>query len=662
MHRKEARAILKAITNWLKKQSAINNILVTFYKNQPVWSKPRFEELVEAGYITNVYVYRCVNVISQACAGIPWVLYNQRGELKEIERSPLLNLISRPNPYQGQAKFIENMVSYLLLSGNSYIERVGPNTGPPRELYTLRPDKMYVVGGDRLNPVSGYEYRDYGKTHKFDFKHILHLKTFSPLDYWYGLSPVRVADRSVVANNAAKAWNVSLLQNSARPSGALVTEHLSDREQNRLKRQIDEKYEGAWNAGRPLLLSGGLDWKQMSLNPADMDWLAGQKLTAKEIAITFGVPPELIGDAESKTYANYKEGRSAFYMETILPLMDFLRDEWNNWLTPLFGQNLYLDYDKDQIEAIQEDRQIVWNQAITALEAGIITTDEAREMIGYGEFPSRSPVDNEEPANIEGELEEKAKTNPEREAYWKKYDAMRTIWESALIKLIQKQFKKEAEEVARAVREAPTLDSIVGRAAGKISVEEWTKLYNEMYEDTMNAFGNFTENELKSRKNSLETKQIENEELWVNQALAYIQNTVSDRVAEILNTTSDRIQEVVLEGLRQGMSKEEIAEEIEELYADMEEERAPTIARTESLTGSQAGSYFAVMALGILTGITLKKNWLTMQDRKVRPSHARVNGERKGVNEPYSNGLMFPGDPEGSPEEVINCRCVEWYD
>jgi HK97 family phage portal protein len=143
---------------------------------------------------------------------------------------------------------------------------------------------------------------------------------------------------------------------------------------------------GARNAGRPLLLEGGLDWKEIGLTPAEMHWLEGLKLSAREISIAFGVPPELIGDAENKTYSNLRESRQAFYTETVLPLMDSIKGELNNWLIPKFGdKKIYIDYDRDDIEALQEERETVWARALEAVKTGVITPNEARVMLGYDE-------------------------------------------------------------------------------------------------------------------------------------------------------------------------------------------------------------------------------------------------------------------------------------
>ena len=96
---------------------------------------------------------------------------------------------------------------------------------------------------------------------------------------------------------------------------------LSDNQFERLKRELEDNYQGAVNAGRPLLLEGGLDWKAMSLSPKDMDFLDAKHNAAREIALCFGVPPMLLGIPGDNTYANYQEANRAFCRSTVLPLV-----------------------------------------------------------------------------------------------------------------------------------------------------------------------------------------------------------------------------------------------------------------------------------------------------------------------------------------------------
>ena len=176
-------------------------------------------------------------------------------------------------------------------------------------------------------------------------------------------------------------WMQSLLQNSARPSGALVTkdgEELSDDNFNRLKAQIEEQYVGSRNAGRPMLLEGGLDWKAMGLSPSDMAILETKFSAARDVCLAFGVPPQLLGIPGDNTYSNYAEARLAFWEDTVIPLLDMITSDWNAWLAEPAGVELRPDL--DQVPAIADKRQVLWDMADRAQD---LTINERRAMKGY---------------------------------------------------------------------------------------------------------------------------------------------------------------------------------------------------------------------------------------------------------------------------------------
>src|SRR5690606_21260245 len=141
-----------------------------------------------------------------------------------------------------------------------------------------------------------------------------------------GLSPVQAAAVALDVHNSASAWSKALLDNAARPSGAIVYKGadgqgvLSPEQYDRLVGEIEMNHQGARNAGRPMLLEGGLDWKQMGFSPSDMEFHQTKLAAAREIALAFGVPPMLLGIPGDATYANYAEAHRAFYRLTVLPL------------------------------------------------------------------------------------------------------------------------------------------------------------------------------------------------------------------------------------------------------------------------------------------------------------------------------------------------------
>jgi hypothetical protein len=220
---------------------------------------------------------------------------------------------------------------------------------------------------------------------------ILHLTLFNPLDDHYGMSPLEAAQASLDVHNAASAWNKALLDNAARPSGALVYSaaggNLSDEQFERLKAELEAHYQGAANAGRPLLLEGGLDWKGLSLSPKDMDFVEAKHIAAREIALSFGVPPMLLGIPGDNTYSNYAEANRAFYRQTVVPLISRIAAALGNWLGESFGGNLRLAPDLDEVPALSIEREALWKRVG---EASFLTDDEKRAAAGYEPLPASS--------------------------------------------------------------------------------------------------------------------------------------------------------------------------------------------------------------------------------------------------------------------------------
>ena len=180
----------------------------------------------------------------------------------------------------------------------------------PRELYALRPDRVKAVASASGWPEA-YEYSVNGQSVRLPRRAVLHLKLFNPLNDHYGMSPLEAAQRPVDTHNAAAAWHKAMLDNAARPSGALVYAasdgQLTAEQFDRLKAELERSYQGAANAGRPLVLEGGLDWKEMGYSPKEMDFIEAKNGAAREIALAFGIPPMLLGIPGDNTYANYAE-------------------------------------------------------------------------------------------------------------------------------------------------------------------------------------------------------------------------------------------------------------------------------------------------------------------------------------------------------------------
>jgi HK97 family phage portal protein len=236
-----------------------------------------------------------------------------------------------------------------------------------------------------------YDYQVGSQTIRFDqdgegVPPILHLTLFNPLDDHYGFSPTEAAALALDIHNAASQWNKALLDNAARPSGALVYtggdgSSLTDAQFDRLKTEFEAQYQGSANAGRPLLLDGGLDWKPLSLSPKDMDFVATKAAAARDIALAYGIPPMLLGLPGDNTYANYAEANRALWRQTVIPLIRRVMSDIVTWMSPIYGSDLIIEPDLDAVEALSDERESLWRRITNA---PFLTNDEKREAVGYG--------------------------------------------------------------------------------------------------------------------------------------------------------------------------------------------------------------------------------------------------------------------------------------
>ena len=363
---------------------------------EPVWAPRDYAAFAREGFMQNAIVYRSVRMIAEAAASIPLLLYS--GD-EEIERHPLLDLLRQPSLDHTGTDFLEAWYGFLLVAGNAYVEAVALD-GEVRELHILRPDRMKVIPGPDGWP-EGYEYTVAGRSVRFSdatldgVRPILHVRLFHPANDHYGMSPIEAAATAIDIHNTAASWNKALLDNSARPSGALVyaaaNGQMTDEQFARLKSELETNFQGARAAGRPLLLEGGLDWKPLSLSPKDMDFIEAKNAAAREIALAIGVPPMLLGIPGDNTYSNYQEAQRAFWRQTVLPLVNRTARALSSWLAPSDSAPrsrperalplLELRPDLDQIEALSGERDALWKR----LEAAsFLTDDEKRAAAGYG--------------------------------------------------------------------------------------------------------------------------------------------------------------------------------------------------------------------------------------------------------------------------------------
>jgi HK97 family phage portal protein len=334
-----------------------------------------YSRAVEEAYLANPIAQRAVRIVAESVGGTPLV----------IEDEALARLITSAC---GTQPLIEIIAAQMLLHGNAYIQVLKNGAGEPSQLFPLRPDRVSVVAGPDGWPMA-YNYALADETlcipieDEDGWPNIIHLKGFHPKDDHYGAGCLASAHNAVAVHNAASDWNRALLDNAARPSGALVyasddAAGLSPAQFERLKAELAEAFQGSQNAGRPMLLEGGLSWQSMSLSPADMDFATLKSAAARDIALAFGVPPMLLGLPGDNTYSNYREANRALWRLTLLPLIKRLISGLAGGLETWFP-DAKLEIDLDQIPALAEDRERLWSQVN---DADFLSANEKRAILG----------------------------------------------------------------------------------------------------------------------------------------------------------------------------------------------------------------------------------------------------------------------------------------
>jgi HK97 family phage portal protein len=338
-----------------------------------------YEGQVREAYLANPVAQRCVRLVAEAVASAPL----------DCDIPELSALVRATSAGQG---LLETAAAQLLLHGNAYIQVIAGVDGDVAELFALRPERVAVEASASGWPVA-YLYRVGARTVRLASEDgagrtaVIHAKLMHPLDDHYGAGALSAAAGAVAAHNAAARWNRNLLDNAARPTGCLVYDPgepgatLTEAQFERLRAEMEANYQGAANAGRPMLLEGGLKWQAMGLTPADMDFVRLKDAAAREVAMAFGVPPMLIGIPGDATYANYREASRALWRLTVLPLAEKLlgavRQGLKDWYP---GARLCVDL--NQVPALAEDREALWTQVNAA---NFLSDDEKRRLLGLGE-------------------------------------------------------------------------------------------------------------------------------------------------------------------------------------------------------------------------------------------------------------------------------------
>jgi len=587
-----------------KKESAVGRAIAQqIGSGQAKMTPRRYDTLADEGYIKNAIAYRCVSLIAESCASVPWVVY--RGDEPD-EAHPLNQLLEKPNPESQISSLIESIVSHYILAGNAYVEKTESFTGEPLEIFSLRPDRMKKALRDN-GTTEYFEHEVGGVRTKFDCDAITgkcsvyHLKHFHPLNDFYGLASVEPAAYAIDQHNFAGKHNAALMQNGATPSALLVHRQSTDvKTIDRAQKKFEEKYSGTKNAGKAMVLGGDWDLLKMGSTMKELDFNKGKLDLAREICTGFGVPHVLVVNGET-TYNNLAESRLFLWEEKIIPILQHLERGLMRWIAEYYGVEYSIKMDLSEVSALSIKQERRKMSLVDLYTNGILNLNEVRTALGYEEIATvdAPPSDSDKSATLQ---------------------------------------KKSNEQVLKTISDEIDRPEIMATVYGliKSEVDALVSKYGEEIVAEIGLRSVFEVNERVTR---------------------FAEQTTAQLIKNVNRTTKRLVREEVTDGFLQRETLDEIRSRITDVFqGDIASVRAQRIAETEvtKLTGFAGNESIEQSGLQ-------QKEWLSTLDGSTRDTHSGLDGQRVGVEAKFrssSGGEAKHPGAFGIAHEDINCRCA----
>ena len=667
-------------------------------------------------YETYIWIHRAVSILSDNFAALPVRVVNADNEAQP--EHPISQLLARVNEQMAPSDLWGMWMAEMLLQGESGFEFDRSRTPA---IHPHQGEQIWVIpDADRKQyfEAAGYKVTnpsDPRQTARFPVDEFLFFKTYNPSNRWRGLSALGAAAISTRLDLAAQGWSIRNFKRGGRWDFALITpQGITSSEAERYEKTFAAQFMGD-SSRVPILEDGITDIKPFSWAPKDMEWATQREFSRTEIAAIYGVPPELLGFGKA-TYANFAEAHLVLWTLGLVPWAQF-RDsvmtefcqECSGDLKP--GERVATDL--SDVSALKPDQSSDIENAIRLGQTYGLPFNSVNERFSLG-FPEMvggdtgylpialQPALGETPQTETGKafvpaLRVGARDNgtvhktqsparkgrtlflpapdygsPEHEAILKQLDLRVSRFADELIRMLKKDFQRQEIEIKRRLRtqsdrDVPVairmgrgnfkdnLDAVV-KAAGEAALfdlQDEIARFKEVYGDLfLLAFQEIGQEELGALVREL-TFNMESTDVQI----ALKQNLTS--FAEKLNTTTwTDLVELFQEAETQGESIAQISERLTE-YFDGRKSRYQTdrIART-TLAGAQNS---ATMEAYRQSGVVEGSQWISALKANTRIEHRAAHGQFRQIGQSFQVGgefLRFPGDPMGSPGNIINCLCA----
>lgn len=704
-----------------RKYNTAQSFGVIGQRNGPLplqWNSWDVQRATCKGFRSNTYVYACIRKWMLSVSVVPLKVYvkNAEGLWEEAPMHPLQKLLDNPNPYIDLPRMVRIMTAHMQLTGNGLWSKVRDAKKLPTELWPINPDSIRPVPSED-DYISHYQPVWRTTPKRIEVEDIVHFQLEDPACPFWGVGPLQAAARAVDTDNASVDWNKTAMDNRAVPDGVLSFKGPIAKDQYEIARERLKERLGKKNARDFLIMNQEVSWQSLGLTPIEMDFTNSRKFTREEMASVFGVPPILVGISDNAPLSNenIKAASRMFWKDMVLPFLDSIRATLNLQLTTEFGdpQTLTIDYDITGVEALQDDitAKVTAAQGLWAMGVPFNELNDRLELgfdpIEGGDTGYISPnlwpvnaaeqavariLNQPDAANPQASGEEGAVTEEEspsgdsdaeqvqasnavtmytksalknlvdigramRVEEWKVLERQREPFDIWGARLFAAALTNEGNDAANTYlrsngNEAETLDTVDGKV--------WEKDLPTFYKKVISDFGERTNERFEKSLKKKAGYSHKAFDITSAAIVAWIEATAAKRATLIAETSKEEVARVIRQGVLAGLSVDKIAMAIRVFYTERKAARAMLIARTEVVAASNYGSWQGAKQ----TSVPMIRTWLATSDDRTREAHADADGQTTGMEGTFNvdgQSLSYPGDPVGSADNVINCRCGVQY-
>lgn len=637
------------------------------------------------------WLFACVNAISNNVADSEWKAY--KGDA-ETPKSPALQLISNPNPFMSQYELLWKTDAYLEVRGKVFWYIAKDKMNRPREIWVISPLDMWIVP-DQENFIKGFVYRAGAQQVPLDPDEVIFFNMPDLINPYNGIGPAQAAANSLETDRYSSQWNRNFFYNNAEPQGIMTFPEVNDDDFDALKEKWNDKYGGIDNAKKLAIVRGtGITYTPIQISQKDMDFSKLRDKSRDEILGAFGVPKSILGITENVNRANAETAEYTFAKHIIRPRLRLIQEKINNELVTLFKDGIKLKFtdpvpeNKDFIKTVvdtqvnktltvNEGRRIIaklLGEKLEDIDGGNVLY-QANSLIPIGSpAPEPAPAEETDPEvqpneKPEGGQEGENLNQPtkqlkkkivnlvtDKEQYWKDFVAKAEQNEKKIAPVWSEIFQEQKDQIIANLKNRKSIKSnnddeeYAALFAFLETTEEKRKIKNKVKPVITDIYA-------EKAQQAIDQLDIDYSfDLQNPEVTKWFEDYCLDQTDLINQTTKDLITEQLKEGEKNGESINDLVKRIEQYFSTFEGWRVQTIARTETIASSNAGTLAGYKQ----SSVVKKKGWLTSMDGRERESHAHADGQIVGLDDNFQlDGGEGPAPGQiGTPEEDCNCRCT----